>query len=269
LIKDTLCIGLRVNLDRIADLLGFALALGQVAPVDLSSARIGGGQNELEHRQHGGTHQRHHHEAGGGKSDPQQDVDGGERDHWHRPTLAERDGLWALATIVGVSQAQPAPGRVRFRARRPAALVLPLAAITEVAGVLSLLNGATIGWFVCAAPVVALITTGLVLRPSIELTREGVVQRQYPFSTLTRWEVIDGVGLTRAGNRLVLGYRLVAGVPPPRRQPAAALLRAAQRPFDGGYFVDSLSADPEEILAIVEAYRHSPELREALPAARR
>jgi hypothetical protein len=168
-----------------------------------------------------------------------------------------------------VSDAQRTPGRVLFRARRPAALVLPLAAITEVAGVLSLLNGASIGWFICAAPAFALITTGLVLRPSIELTREGVLQRQYPFSTLTRWEVIDGVGLTRAGNRLVLGYRLVAGVPPPRRQPAAALLRAAQRPFDGGYFVDSLSGDPEEILAAVEAYRHSPELREGLRAARR
>ena len=88
-----------------------------------------------------------------------------------------------------------------FRARRPAALVVPLAAITEVAGVLSLLNGATIGWFICAAPAFALVTTGLILRPSIELTREGVLQRQYPFSTLTRWETIDATGLTRAGNR--------------------------------------------------------------------
>jgi hypothetical protein len=159
--------------------------------------------------------------------------------------------------------------RVLFRARRPTALVVPLAAITEVAGVLSLLSGATIGWFICAAPVIALISTGLILRPSLELTREGVLQRQYPFSTLTRWEVIEAVGLTRAGNRVVLGYRLVPGVPPPRRQPAAALLRAARRPFDGGYFVDSLSGDPEQILATVETYRQSAELREALPTARR
>lgn len=144
-----------------------------------------------------------------------------------------------------------------------------MAAVTEIAGVLSLLNGATIGWFVCAAPAVALVTTGLILRPTLELTREGLLQRQYPFSTLTRWEVIDALGLTRAGNRLVLGYRLVPGIPPPRRQPAAALLRAAQRPFDGGYFVDSLAGDPEQILATVEAYRHSAELREALPAPRR
>lgn len=156
-----------------------------------------------------------------------------------------------------------------FRARRPAALVVPLALVTEVAGVLSLLNGATIGWFVCAAPAFALVTTGLILRPTLELTREGMLQRQYPFSTLTRWEVIDATGLTRAGNRLVLGYRLIAGIPPPRRQPAAALLRAAQRPYDGGYFVDSLAGDPEAILATVEAYRTSADMRATLPAAKR
>jgi hypothetical protein len=160
-------------------------------------------------------------------------------------------------------------GRVVFRARRPAALVVPLALVTETAGVLFLLNGAPIGWFVCAAPAFALVTTGLILRPTLELTREGLLQRQYPFSTLTRWEVVDAVGLTRAGNRHVLAYRLVDGIPPPRRQPAAALLRAAQRPFDGGYFVDSLAGDPETILATVEAYRASPTLRDRLPPAKR
>jgi hypothetical protein len=160
-------------------------------------------------------------------------------------------------------------GRVLFRARRPAALVVPLAAVTEVGGVLCLLNGATIGWFICAAPAFALITTGLLLRPTLELTREGLVQRQYPFSTLTKWEVIEAVGLTRAGNRLVLGYRLTPGIPPPRRQPAAALLRAAQRPYDGGYFVDSLAGDPDQILATVEAYLGNADARATLPAARR
>jgi hypothetical protein len=160
-------------------------------------------------------------------------------------------------------------GRVVFRARRPAVLVIPLAAVTEVAGVLFLLNGASIGWFVCAAPAFALVTTGLVLRPTLELTREGLLQRQYPFSSLTRWEVMDATGITRAGNRLVLGYRLVPGVPPPRRQPAAALLRAAERPYDGGYFVDSLAGDPDRILATVEAYRTSAQLRASLPPARR
>ena len=162
------------------------------------------------------------------------------------------------------------PGsRVVFRARRPAALVVPLAAVTEVAGALCLLNGATIGWFVCAAPAIALVATGLVLRPSLELTREGLLQRQYPFSSLTRWEVIAGMGITRAGNRVLLAYRLVEGIPPPRRQPAAAMLRAAQRPYDGGYFVDSLAGDPEVVLATVEAYRTDPALRDQLPAARR
>jgi hypothetical protein len=147
--------------------------------------------------------------------------------------------------------------------------VVPLAAVTEVGGVLCLLNGATIGWFICAAPAFALITTGLLLRPTLELTREGLVQRQYPFSTLTKWEMIDAVGLARAGNRLVLGYRLAPGIPPPRRQPAAALLRAAQQPYDGGYFVDSLAGDPEQILATVEAYLGSADARATLPAVRR
>lgn len=156
-----------------------------------------------------------------------------------------------------------------FGARRPAALVLPLAAVTEAAGVLCLLSGATIGWFICAAPVTALLFTGAILRPSLELTREGVLQRQYPFSSLTRWEVIDALGVTRAGNRMVLAYRLVPGIPPPRRQPAAALLRTAERPFDGGWFVDCLAGDPEEILATLQRYRGAPELRDQLAPARR
>jgi hypothetical protein len=159
--------------------------------------------------------------------------------------------------------------RVVFAARRPAALVIPLAAVTEVAGVLCLLGGATIGWFICAAPAVALVATGLILRPSLELTREGLLQRQYPFSSLTRWEVIDATGITRAGNRLVLGYRLTPGVPPPRRQPVAAMLRAAGQPYDGGYFVDSLAAPAEQILATIEAYRADPPRRAELPPARR
>jgi hypothetical protein len=94
------------------------------------------------------------------------------------------------------------------------------------------------------------------------------VQRQYPFSSLTRWEVVDHFGITRAGNRLILGYRLTEGIPPPRRQPAAALLKTAGRPFDGGYFADAMAGDPEEILRVVQAYLNDPELRRSLPAAR-
>jgi hypothetical protein len=77
-------------------------------------------------------------------------------------------------------------GRIVFRARRPVALVLPLLAVTEVAGVICLLIGATIGWFIIAAPAIGLATTAAVLRPALELTRDGLVQRQYPYSSLTR-----------------------------------------------------------------------------------
>jgi hypothetical protein len=158
--------------------------------------------------------------------------------------------------------------RLVFPARRPTALVVPLALVTEVAGVLCLLNHAPIGWFVCAAPVVALITTGA-QRPTLELTREGLLQRQYPFFSLTRWDVVAGVGLTRAGNRLILAYKLAPGIPPPKRQPAAALLRAAERPYDGGFFADSLAGRPEDLLATVERYLKSSTLRESLPVAKR
>jgi len=160
-------------------------------------------------------------------------------------------------------------GRLVFRARRPAALVAPLAAVTEVAGVLFVINGATIGWFVVAAPVVALLFTGVLLRPTLELTREGLVHRQYPFAQLNPWEVIEGFGITRAGNRVILGYRLVEGARRPRRQPAAALLRAAQQPYDGGYFADSIAAPAEVLLATVEAYLDDAAMRAALPPMRR
>ncbi len=82
-------------------------------------------------------------------------------------------------------------GRLVFRARRPAALVVPLAAGTEIAGILFVVNGATIGWFVIAAPVVALLFTGVLLRPTLELTRDGLAHRQYPFSMLNPCDAID------------------------------------------------------------------------------
>jgi hypothetical protein len=160
-------------------------------------------------------------------------------------------------------------GRLIFRARRPAALVVPLAALTEAAGVVFVIAGATIGWFVIAAPIAALLFTGVLLRPTLELTREGLVQRQYPFSVLNPWEAISGFGITRAGNRVILGYTLVEGARKPKRQPAAALLRAAQRPFDGGYFADSIAAPPEVLLATVDAYLRDPARRATLPPSRR
>lgn len=147
--------------------------------------------------------------------------------------------------------------------------MLPFALFSEAAGVLlTIFWSTTIGIVWCAAPIAALLITTL-QRPTLELTRDGLVQRQYPFSSLTRWEVVERVGLTRAGNRHVLAYKLVDGIPPPRRQPAAALLRAAGRDYDGGYFADSLRGDPEQILATVRAFLDDPKLRETLPPARR
>lgn len=156
-------------------------------------------------------------------------------------------------------------GRVVFRARRPAALVIPFGLLTEGAGIAMLAGGIPIAPFVMAAPVVALLVTAVLFRPTLELYREGLVQRQYPFSSLTRWEAIDHVGLARAGNRVILGYKLVEGVPAPRRQPAAGLLRAAGRPFDGGYFADSIVGRPEDVLATVDRYLRDPALRAGLP----
>ena len=182
-------------------------------------------------------------------------------------------------TLAGVSAEQPPGeggalldsrgGRLVFRARRPAALVVPLAAVTELGGVLCLVAGAPIGWFIVAAPLVALLVTALLFRPTLELTRDGLLQRQYPFSSLTRWEVIADVGITRAGNRVVLGYKLTPGVPPPRRQPAASLLRAAGSVYDGGYFADSLAGKPDEVLSTVRRYLDDPSLRATLPPTKR
>ena len=75
--------------------------------------------------------------------------------------------------------------------------------------------------------------------------------------------------MTRAGNRIVLAYKLADGIPPPRRQPAAALLKAAEKPFDGGYFADSLAASNDLLLDTVNRYLSDPQLRLQLPLARR
>lgn len=160
-------------------------------------------------------------------------------------------------------------GKVVFRARRPVALVLPLFAVTEIAGIICLLVGATIGWFVMAAPLIGLLTTAVVLRPALELTRDGLVQRQYPYSSLTRWDVIEDVGIAKAGNRVILAYKLIPDVPPPRHQPARDLLLAVNAPYDGGWFADSLAGGPDEALAVVTRYLKDPELREMLPVTRR
>lgn len=141
--------------------------------------------------------------------------------------------------------------------------------MTEIGGVICLLIGATIGWFIIAAPLIGLATTAVILRPALELTHEGLVQRQYPYSSLTRWDVIDSVGIARAGNRVILAYKLIPDVPPPRHQPAADMLRAVDAPYDGGWFADSLAGGPDEALAVVKRYLQDPSLREMLPVTRR
>ena len=143
------------------------------------------------------------------------------------------------------------------------------AAVTEIAGVLCLIVGATIGWFVLAAPVAALGVTTLFMRPTVEITRDGVLQRQYLYSSLTRWDAIDHVGVTHVGNLTILAYRLRPGIPPPRRQPAAVMLRAADAPYDGGWFADSLVGKPDEVLGVVMGYLANPALRDELPITRR
>ena len=160
-------------------------------------------------------------------------------------------------------------GRVVFRAKRPATLVVPLAAVTEAAGIVCIVAGATIGWFVVAAPIATLLVTALLFRPALELTRDGLLQRQYPFSSLTRWDVIERLGIVRAGNRVVLAYRLRDGIPPPRRQPVAELLRSHDAPYDGGFFADSLAGSPDEILEAARRYLDDAALRETLPLSRR
>jgi hypothetical protein len=160
-------------------------------------------------------------------------------------------------------------GKIVFRARRPVALVLPLMAVTEVAGVICLLIGGTIGWFIMAAPLVGLGMTAVVVRPALELTRDGLILRQYPYSSLTKWDVIESVGVVKAGNRTILGYKLHDGIPPPRHQPARTLLVAVNSPYDGGWFADSLMGGPEAARVVVQRYLDNPALREMLPVTRR
>src|SRR5439155_20680961 len=137
---------------------------------------------------------------------------------------------------------------VVFRARRPATLVYPLAALTEIAGVICLFAGATIGWFIIAAPVVTLVTTALLFRPSLEINTEGIIQKQHPFVSKLKWGSVAGLSLVDIGNRQILAYKLVDGIPAPKYQPIYRLLKARELPYDGGYFIDVLAEPADKIL---------------------
>ena len=144
---------------------------------------------------------------------------------------------------------------VVFRARRPAALVIPLGLMTEAAGVLCLISGATIGWFIMAAPVVTLAVTALLFRPSLEMNLEGIIQKQHPFVSKLKWESVANLGLVELGNRKILAYKLVDGIPAPKYQPIHRLLKAKELPYDGGYFIDVLAAPADQVLKTAQAQR--------------
>jgi hypothetical protein len=227
-------------------------------------------EDDREEPQDDDADQHHHDECDHREADAAQ----------NGPDVEEHPGRMAGTATIDPMTELPSPaelpgsltirrGRIVFRARRPVALVLPLLAVTEIAGVICLLIGATIGWFIMAAPLIGLATTAVVLRPALELTRDGLVQRQYPYSSLTRWDVIAEVGIARAGNRVILAYKLLPDIPPPRHQPAADMLRAVDSPYDGGWFADSLAGGPDEALAVVSRYLKDPGLRANLPITRR
>jgi len=230
------------------------------------------GEHHAQQTQHGDANQQDHTKPDDGEADSQKrpgDVEQHAVKDRTTPTMAPVNTASELASRSLPDTVVVRRGRVVFKARRPAMLVGPLAAVTELAGIICLVAGATIGWFIVAAPVATLLITALLFRPALELTRDGLVQRQYPFSSLTRWENIEDIGIARAGNRTVLAYKLVDGVPPPRRQPAAAMLRATGAPFDGGFFADALAGRSDDILDTVTRYLRDPELRSTLPPARR
>jgi hypothetical protein len=139
-------------------------------------------------------------------------------------------------------------------ARFPWALFLPLAGVTEVGGALLLLSGRSIGWAAIAAPLVGFFAMRGPVRPRFEFTNEGVIFRRSDKSPLLPWDEIAAVSLVKASGRTVLAYRLKPGVAVMKRHPGAGFLRAKGLDFDGGYFVDQMTATPEDILRRFEQH---------------
>jgi len=139
-------------------------------------------------------------------------------------------------------------------ARFPWVLFLPLATITEGGGVILILTGRGIGWAAVAAPLVGFIAMRGPVRPRFEFTDDGVTFRRSGQSPLLPWDEIAAVALVKAGGRTVLAYRLKPGVTVLKRHPGAGFLRAKGLDFDGGYFVDQMTADPQEIQRIFEQH---------------
>lgn len=145
------------------------------------------------------------------------------------------------------------PAMTTINARFPWVLFLPLASITEAGGVILLLTGRGIGWAAIAAPVVGFLAMRGPVRPRFEFMDEGVIFRRSGQSPLLPWDEIAAVALVKAGGRTVLAYRLRPGVAVLKRHPGAGFLRAKGLDFDGGYFVDQMTASPAEILQIFES----------------
>ena len=139
-------------------------------------------------------------------------------------------------------------------ARFPWALFMPLAAITEVGGILLLMSGSSVGWAAVAAPIVGFLAMRGPVRPRFEFSDDGVIFRRSGQSPLLPWDEIAAVALVRASGRTVLAYRLKPGILVLKRHPGAGFLRAKGLNFDGGYMVDQMAAEPEEILAIFEEH---------------
>jgi hypothetical protein len=139
-------------------------------------------------------------------------------------------------------------------ARMPWALFLPLAAVTELGGIILLVSGRGIGWAALLAPIVGFLAMRGPVRPRFEFTPDGVIFRRSGKSPLLPWDEIDAVALVKAGGRTVLAYRLKPGVAVMKRHPGAGFLRAKGLDFDGGYFVDQMTASPQEILGLFERH---------------
>jgi hypothetical protein len=110
------------------------------------------------------------------------------------------------------------------------------------------------GWAAIAAPLVGFFAMRGPVRPRFEFTNDGVVFRRSGKSPLLPWDEIAAVSLVKASGRTVLAYRLKPGVAVMKRHPGAGFLRAKGLDFDGGYFVDQMTAAPEEILRRFEEH---------------
>ena len=135
-------------------------------------------------------------------------------------------------------------------ARFPWALFLPLAFITAGIGVLLVMSGRSVGWAAIAAPLVGLLAMRGPIRPRFELTDDGVVFRRGPRSPILPWDEVAEFALVKAGGRAVLAYRLRPGITVLKRHPGAGFLRAKGLDYDGGYFVDQMTLEPERILEL-------------------